>query len=75
MSGSTLCAVLARPLLALVLLANAACPAQTASPTEGSAAPCAAVGQRCQVSPGKLGSCVLVDNCGRDNCFVCQSQH
>jgi hypothetical protein len=36
---------------------------------------CAAVGQRCEFSPGKLGSCVQRDDCQGQNCFVCQSQH
>jgi hypothetical protein len=58
----------------LVIAASAACPEQAPNPPEGSL-PCTSVGQRCQVSPGKLGSCVLIDNCGRDNCYVCQSQH
>ncbi len=60
--------------LALLLLAASACPGTTAGPAEGSL-PCSAVGQRCQVSPGKLGSCVLIDNFGRDKFYVCQSQH
>ena len=36
---------------------------------------CAEVGQRCEVSPGKLGSCVLIDGCRQGSCYVCQSQH
>lgn len=58
----------------LALLESTGCRGSSAGPAEGSA-PCSSVGQRCQVSPGKLGSCVLIDNCGRDNCYVCQSQH
>ena len=38
-------------------------------------AACAEVGQRCEVSPGKLGSCVLIDGCRQSNCYICQSQH
>lgn len=38
-------------------------------------AACAEVGQRCEVSAGKLGSCVLIDGCRQGNCYVCQSQH
>jgi hypothetical protein len=60
--------------LIFMLLATSACPGTAPTPAEGSL-PCSSVGQRCQVSPGKLGSCVLIDNCGRDNCYVCQSQH
>lgn len=50
------------------------CPEQVSSPPEEKA-PCREVGQRCEVSPGKLGSCVLNDDCQGPNCFVCQSQH
>jgi hypothetical protein len=60
--------------LGLLALATAGCPEQTSSPPEANA-PCREVGQRCEFSPGKLGSCVLNDNCQGPNCFVCQSQH
>jgi hypothetical protein len=43
-----------------------------------SAAPsvCTKVGQSCEVSPGKLGTCVQKDDCKEAApCFVCQSQH
>jgi hypothetical protein len=60
--------------LALLGLATAGCPEQTSSPSDAKA-PCQQVGQRCEFSPGKLGSCVLNDNCQGPNCFVCQSQH
>jgi hypothetical protein len=60
--------------LALLGLATAGCPEQTSSPSEAKA-PCQQVGQRCEFSPGKLGSCVLNDNCQGPNCFICQSQH
>lgn len=36
---------------------------------------CSAVGQTCEVSPGKLGSCVQKDGCVGEGCFSCQSQH
>lgn len=36
---------------------------------------CEKVGQSCELSPGKLGSCVHKDDCTTANCFVCQSQH
>ena len=36
---------------------------------------CTTVGQRCELSPGKLGSCVRRDDCASGDCFVCQSQH
>jgi hypothetical protein len=69
-------ALTSRRSLALVLLtlATTGCPEQTSSPSEAKA-PCQQVGQRCEFSPGKLGSCVLNDNCQGPNCFVCQSQH
>ncbi len=51
------------------------CPEQMQSDKVAPAAPCRELGQRCEFSPGKLGSCVVVDGCKSDNCFVCQSQH
>lgn len=38
---------------------------------------CVRVGQSCEVSPGKLGTCVQKDGCveAQPSCFVCQSQH
>jgi hypothetical protein len=57
----------------LALLAG--CPEQTQTDTPAPNAPCREVGQRCEVSPGKLGSCVVIDTCRSGNCFVCQSQH
>jgi hypothetical protein len=37
---------------------------------------CVRVGQRCEFSPGKLGTCVSRDDCNDPaGCFVCQSQH
>jgi hypothetical protein len=66
-----------RHLFCLVLLGIgiAGCPEQVSKDAPGSAAPCKELGQNCEVSPGKLGSCVVVDNCREGNCFVCQSQH
>jgi hypothetical protein len=59
--------------LTLAVLASG-CPEQVAPPADVSA-PCKEVGQRCEFSPGKLGSCVLNDNCQGPSCFICQSQH
>lgn len=61
---------------ALALLFGVGCP-ERVSGDDGapSLAACGAVGQRCEVSPGKLGSCVLIDSCRQGNCYVCQSQH
>lgn len=39
------------------------------------AAACAKFGDTCEVSPGKLGSCVQKDECANPPCLVCQSQH
>lgn len=36
---------------------------------------CAKVGDSCEFAPGKLGSCVHVDDCTNEPCLVCQSQH
>lgn len=59
-----------------LLLFGLACPEHVSVGDEPlTSAPCAAVGQRCEVSPGKLGSCVLIDGCRQANCYVCQSQH
>lgn len=69
----------ARALAALALACALGCRESSSSgsaPAPVSTPPaCTSVGQRCEVSPGKLGSCVVVDDCDRDNCFVCQSQH
>lgn len=59
--------------LTLAVLATG-CPEQVTVPADVSA-PCKEVGQRCEFSPGKLGSCVLNDNCQGPSCFICQSQH
>ena len=38
---------------------------------------CTRVGQQCEFSPGKLGTCVTKDGCTDPPpaCFTCQSQH
>ncbi len=36
---------------------------------------CTAFGQRCEFAPGKLGACVVRENCTGKDCLVCQSQH
>jgi hypothetical protein len=51
------------------------CPARTSSGAPATLAACASVGQRCEFSPGKFGSCVAIDGCHEGNCFICQSQH
>ena len=65
------------PLFPLVVACQRA-PQQDDSKKGDPAAPspsaCTAFGQSCEFSPGKLGTCVMKDNCTKD-CFVCQSQH
>ena len=46
---------------------------KTPAPTPSGA--CEKVGQSCEYSPGKLGTCVQKDDCKTGACFVCQSQH
>ena len=43
-------------------------------PSGTTSSTCTRFGQTCEVSPNKLGSCVVRDNCQVD-CLVCQSQH
>ena len=59
----------------LLLFLLAACRERAVTKPSAAAVPCSQVGQRCEVSPGKLGSCVQRDDCREQNCFVCQSQH
>jgi hypothetical protein len=59
----------------LALLFGTACPERVNPEGGQSLSACAEVGQRCEFSPGKLGSCVKLDSCTSGNCFVCQSQH
>jgi hypothetical protein len=75
-SRTAVCILAPRRWLALALLgvATSACPDQASAPPAPDA-PCREVGQRCEFAPGKLGSCVLDDNCKGSNCYVCQSQH
>jgi hypothetical protein len=65
-------------LAALVLLSGSGCPERSSSseraPTQAQQ-PCTQFGQRCEFSPGKLGTCVERDDCSGNDCFICQSQH
>lgn len=45
------------------------------APAPVATGPCDKVGQSCEYSPGKLGTCVQKDDCKTGMCFVCQSQH
>lgn len=47
-------------------------PARPAKPTPR---PCARAGDRCEHSPGKLGSCTERPDCAGAGCLFCQSQH
>jgi len=53
------------------------CPPAEKKAPASSAEPCARVGQSCEFSPGKLGTCVQREGCAEANpsCFTCQSQH
>lgn len=84
-------ATLSYPLAALLGLVLVACPPaekadgadaavkvnKAGSPGTTLPAPCTKFGQTCEVSPGKLGTCVVRDGCTEPPaaCFVCQSQH
>lgn len=65
----------------LALLVTACPPADKKDPAPSKASsasePCTKFGQTCEVSPGKLGTCVTKDGCteAQPSCFVCQSQH
>jgi hypothetical protein len=52
-------------------------PADKKEKKETTPTACTKVGQSCEFSPGKLGTCVQKDGCTGDGpaCFVCQSQH
>jgi hypothetical protein len=64
-----------RSVLFATLVAISACtPKDKTSGHSTDPAKCTTVGQTCEYSPGKLGTCVARDDCTSD-CFVCQSQH
>jgi hypothetical protein len=59
--------------LSAIALLVCGCP-----PTKGQgpiSAECTKEGASCELSPGKLGTCVSKVNCSESNCLVCQSQH
>ncbi len=62
-------------LLATTLLACPPDDKKAPVPAPSPAKPCEKVGQSCEYSPGKLGTCVQKDDCKTGNCFDCQSQH
>lgn len=59
--------------IVLMVVCLAGCPnqADTRKPAQKT---CVAFGEQCEFAPGKLGTCVIRDNCS-ENCYVCQSQH
>jgi hypothetical protein len=68
--------------LALLVLVSALASTLLGCPPDDKKAPaptrtgaCEKVGQSCEFSPGKLGTCVSKDDCSAPPCFVCQSQH
>ena len=62
--------------LVLVLLLAGCPPSQKHDGTDAASGACTKVGQTCEVSAGKLGTCVAQDSCpAPGTCFVCQSQH
>jgi hypothetical protein len=64
-------------LLIAASLITACPPADKQTPSPAGKEECAKVGQNCELSPGKLGTCVMKDGCtgAPSSCFVCQSQH
>ncbi len=64
-------------LLALPLVGCPPADKERAKPAPSGPEGCAKFGQTCEVSPGKLGTCVAKDGCTADGaaCLVCQSQH
>jgi hypothetical protein len=64
------------PAGALVTLLLGCPPTEQKKKEPAPTASCSKVGQSCEVSPGKLGSCVQKDDCKDPaGCFACQSQH
>ncbi|HVW29854.1 MAG TPA: hypothetical protein VHC69_31035 [Polyangiaceae bacterium] len=37
--------------------------------------PCKKFGDSCELSPGKLGTCIQKERCEGEHCLFCQSQH
>jgi hypothetical protein len=63
-----------RSSFALLLLSLVACPGGGGAKKQAPE-PCKALGQQCQLEPGKLGACAYRANCDGANCLYCQSQH
>lgn len=63
--------------LGFILLLVTGCPSarEHADENRDVGAACTKVGQSCEFSPGKLGTCVQLDECASPPCYRCQSQH
>ena len=65
-----------RAALAIAMAGLLGCPPDDKkAPAPPASGACEKVGQSCEYSPGKLGTCVQKDECKTGSCFVCQSQH
>ena len=64
-----------RALFALVLAACNRAPASVDSGAGDPPATCTKLGAPCTFAPGKLGSCVELEQTSGVSAFVCQSQH
>ncbi len=66
-----------RTAFVLAILLLGCPPADRDKGGKSSPAACAKVGDTCEFSPGKLGTCVAKDGCTSEgaSCLVCQSQH
>ncbi len=64
------------PLSLVLLVFVNGCPSKASHQERPSGPrPCTKFAENCEISPGKLGTCVRRDDCSQGNCFVCQSQH
>ena len=66
-----------RVLVAIVLVACKQAPtvADAAATSSDPPTTCTKLGSPCTVAPGKLGTCVEVEQTSGASAFVCQSQH
>jgi hypothetical protein len=59
----------------VVLVAASGCRPHADVQASADASVCTRVGESCEFSAGKLGTCVRRDDCATEPCLVCQSQH
>jgi hypothetical protein len=62
-------------ILITLLGALALCGCPRSNATKKAPEPCRALGQQCELEPGKLGACSYKANCSGVGCLYCQSQH